>query len=150
MKVRFGSNFQLQVTASENRQLFRTFTSYSKYSSNSISSDHYNNLQFHAQNHPKSCLSKYCNKISFKQCIQELLITIISEPSQFSSSARAPSQEKRGAKIKISNRRGFSKNCWKPKLTDGFGCIICNQQKNCASVETSLATVHARAQEMGN
>jgi hypothetical protein len=46
-------------------------------------------------------------------------------------------------------RRGVSKNCWKPKLTDGFGCIICNQQKDCASVETSLATVHARAQEMG-
>ena len=44
--------------------------------------------------------------------------------------------------------RKFSKNCWKPKLTDGFGCIICNQQKDCASVETSLATVHARAQEM--
>ena len=24
---------------------------------------------------------------------------------------------------------GGSKNCWKPKLTDGFGCVICNQQK---------------------
>ena len=72
--------------------------------------------------------------------------------SSFEHSLRMSSSGKKKKKHNNYQRqvtKFFSKNYWKPKLTDEFGCIICNQQKDCASVETSLATVHARAQEMG-
>ena len=44
--------------------------------------------------------------------------------------------------------RIFSKNCQRPKRVGRVRMCNLQSAKNCASVETSLATVHARAQEM--
>ena len=42
----------------------------------------------------------------------------------------------------------FFKNCREPKLVERVRMCNLQSAKNCASVETSQATVHARAQEM--
>jgi hypothetical protein len=67
------------------------------------------------------------------------------------SSPRSPFKPTVGSSLGSSRSHegdNFFKNCREPKLVERVRMCNLQSAKNCASVETSQATVHARAQEM--
>ena len=80
---------------------------------------------------------------SIPVCYSKTNYPYLEIPSNPLRTGSSPGKFKRAIKVEF-----FSKNCRRPKRVRRVRMCNLQSAKNCASVETSQATVHARAQEM--